>query len=57
MGMDLCVFPSFPSLFALADPKEAWMKDVWPGQQVGGVRVFALLGPLTIRRWKRWWAF
>ena len=29
MGMDLCVFPSFPSLFALADPKEAWVKDVW----------------------------
>ena len=27
--MDLCVFPSFPSLFALADPKEAWVKDVW----------------------------
>ena len=25
----LCV--SFPSLFTLADPKEAWVKDVWNG--------------------------
>ena len=30
----LCV--SFPSLFALVDPKEAWMKDVWPGTASGG---------------------
>ena len=41
MGMDLCVFPSFPSLFALADPKEASVKDVWSG--TGGVELESLL--------------
>ena len=49
---------SFPSLFALVDPKEAWVKDVWIRTVGGeGVGVLASLGPLMIGRWKRWRAF
>ena len=53
---DTPLWVSFPSLFALADPKEAWVKDVRSGT-AKGVEVLALQGPLTIGRWKRWRAF
>ena len=43
-----------PSLFGLADPKEAWVKDVWIRIVGGeGVGVLASLGLLMIGRWMR----
>ncbi|RVW35866.1 hypothetical protein CK203_084628 [Vitis vinifera] len=48
---------SFPSLFALATPKEAWVKDVWivsQSREMGGVAALASLGLSMIGRWMRW---
>ena len=48
---------SFPSLYALATSKDAWVKDVWivlKSEEMEETRALVSLGLLIIGKWMRW---